>query len=117
MQTPTYRAASRHLLSQAAQELEAGDIRQASEKAWGAAAQMIKVLAEERGWPHNSHSRLYETANRLAQEAGDRDIRLLFNTAGNLHVNYYENWVTPEVVAIGLADVELLLEKLEVLFR
>ena len=116
MQTPTYRAASYELLRQAAQELEAGDVRQASEKGWGAAAQMIKAVAENRSWPHNSHSRLYEAANQLAQESGDREIRLLFNAAGNLHVNSYENWVTPEVVSIGLTDVELLLAKLEPLF-
>ena len=116
MQTPTYRAASHELLRQAAQELEAGDVRQASEKGWGAAAQMIKAVAENRGWPHSSHSRLYEAANRLAQETGDREIRLLFNAAGNLHVNFYENWVTLEVVSIGLTDVELLLAKMEPLF-
>ena len=116
MQTPTDRAASHGLLRQAAQELEAGDVRRASEKGWGAAAQMIKAVAENRDWPHNSHSYLYEAANRLAQETGDREIRLLFNAAGNLHVNFYENWVTPEVVSIGLTDMELLLAKLEPLF-
>ncbi len=116
MQTPTCRTASHELLRQAAQELEAGDVRQASEKGWGAAAQMIKAVAENRGWPHNSNSRLYEAANRLAQETGDREIRLLFNAAGNLHVNFYENWVTSEVVSVGLTDVELLLAKLEPLF-
>ena len=116
MQTPTYRTASHELLRQAAQELEAGDVRLASEKGWGAAAQMIEAVAENRGWPHSSHSRLYEAANRLAQETGDREIRLLFNAAGNLHVNFYENWVTLEVVSIGLTDVELLLAKLEPLF-
>ena len=99
MQTPTYRAASYELLRQAAQELEAGDVRQASGKGWGAAAQMIEAVAENKGWPHSSHSHLYEAANRLAQETGDREIRLLFNAAGNLHVNFYENWVTHEVVS------------------
>ena len=39
----TYREASRQLIAQARAELEAGDLRQASEKAWGAAAQMAKA--------------------------------------------------------------------------
>ena len=44
MVTPviTYREASRQLLAQARAELDAGDLRQASEKAWGAAAQIVK---------------------------------------------------------------------------
>ena len=52
MQAPQYRAAGRELLAQAKQELAAGDPRQASEKGWGAAAQMVKALAADRGWPH-----------------------------------------------------------------
>ena len=57
MTTPivTYREAGRHLLAQAHAELEAGDLRQASEKGWGAAAQMVKAAAADRGWSHRSH--------------------------------------------------------------
>ena len=50
MTTQKYRDSSRSLLSQAKTELAAGDVRQASEKAWGAAAQMVKAIAEQRGW-------------------------------------------------------------------
>ncbi len=91
MQTPTYRAASRELLDQATRELAAGDSRQASEKAWGAAAQMVKAIAQDRGWQHNNHFLLYQTATRLAEETSDRQIFSLFHTAGNLHTNFYEN--------------------------
>ena len=43
MATQTYQTASRHLLAQARVELAAGDTRQASEKGWGAAAQIGDV--------------------------------------------------------------------------
>ena len=58
MQNPelTYSHASRELLDQASRELAAGDVRQATEKGWGAAAQMVKAVASRRGWQHNSHS-------------------------------------------------------------
>ena len=46
MTTQTYRDASRLLLAQGRAELAAGDVRQASEKGWGAAAQMVKSIAE-----------------------------------------------------------------------
>ena len=52
-QAPTYRAAGKELFGQAIQELADGGPRQASEKGWGAAAQMVKAMAEQRGWQHN----------------------------------------------------------------
>ena len=113
MQVLTYRVASRELMKQAMEELAEGDVRQASEKGWGAAAQMVKAVAEDRGWEHNSHSLLYQATDRLAQETRDRQISTLFHVAGNLHTNFYENWFTPVVVASGLQDVELFLDKLE----
>ena len=51
MATQKYNTASRQLLAQARAELDQGDIRQASEKGWGAAAQMVKTVAQARGWP------------------------------------------------------------------
>ena len=113
MQTPTYRAASRELLDQANRELAAGDSRQASEKAWGAAAQMVKAVAQDRGWQHNNHFLLFQTADWLAKETGDREIVSLFHTAGSLHTNFYENWQPATVVEAGIQDVEMLLDKLE----
>ena len=49
MVAQTYQTASRHLLAQAHEELAAGDTRQASEKGWGAAAQIVKSVAARRG--------------------------------------------------------------------
>ena len=113
MVTQAYREASRSLLAQAENELARGDVRQASEKGWGAAAQMVKSIAEQRGWTHRSHAALYNAITRLVTETGDDDIRRLFDVAGNLHVNFYENWNNAENVAAGLADVQRLIDKLE----
>ena len=54
-QTQTYRERSRALLAEAREELGAGDLEQASVKGWGAAAQMVKAVADERGMPHEHH--------------------------------------------------------------
>ena len=113
MQTPTYRTASRELMEQAISELAAGDSRQASEKAWGAAAQMVKAVAQDRGWRHNNHFLLYQAVNSLSEETGDEQINELFQAAGNLHTNFYENWHPAGVVASGIEDVAMLLDKLE----
>jgi uncharacterized protein (UPF0332 family) len=57
-QAHTYQERSREYLSKAFQELEAGDLTQASEKGWGAAAQMVKAVAHDKGMEHHSHRSL-----------------------------------------------------------
>ena len=46
MTTQTYQQASQRFLAQAKEELAAGDLQQASEKGWEAAAHMLKAIAE-----------------------------------------------------------------------
>ena len=58
MAIQTYQLASRQLLTQARTELSEGDTRQASEKGWGATAQMAKAIAEQRGWEHKTHRQI-----------------------------------------------------------
>ena len=113
MQTLTYREAARELLAQGFEELAAGDSRQASEKGWGAAAQMIKAIASHRGWKHNSHANLYRVIGRLVTETGDKGIHRRFGVANALHQNFYENWGDTDYVARGLSDVRELLSRLE----
>lgn len=48
--TDGYAERSRALLAQAKNELAAGDDLQASEKLWATAAQMVKAVADRRGW-------------------------------------------------------------------
>ena len=109
----TYREASRRFLAQAFAELEAGDLPQASEKGWGAASQMVKAAAEDRGWPHNGHRQLFLAIDRLVTETGDGDIRSAFNDAGALHTNFYEAWLSRESIEANLSRVARLMDKLE----
>ncbi len=113
MTTATYRAASRHLLVQARAELEQGDARQASEKGWGAAAQMVKAVAEQRGWDHKTHRHIWQAAKMLADERRDISISRLFRSANHLHSNFYEDIDDANNVADTLNDVERLLCLLE----
>lgn len=116
MVSQTYQEASHRLLAQGVEELTRGDTQQASEKGWGAAAQMFKAIAERRGWDHRGHRvhrQIRRVASRLSDETGDADIRRLYRVASDLHTNFYENLDTPNDVAAGLDDVRLLLDKLE----
>jgi hypothetical protein len=117
MTTQTYQAASWHLIAQARAELAAGDTRQASEKGWGAAAQIVKAIAERRGWEHKTHAALFVAVSRLVNETGDDHIRNLFAVSNSLHTNFYENWDTADNVAGSLDDVERLLNRLDPLLQ
>ena len=112
MNTQQYQQASAHFLAQARQELAHGDLPQASEKGWGATAQVLKAIAEQRGWEYYRHRHYHRIISRLRAETGDGDIRRLFGVANLLHENFYENDMETDDVADGLDDVEALMGRL-----
>lgn len=114
--TAYYNITGRDFLDKAHVYLAEGDLLQASEKGWGAAAQMVKGIAEARGWAHNGHHQLWQVVDRLVDETGDRDIRTGFGMAGALHTNFYEGWFTRAAVRDHLDQVSDLLSKLEAVF-
>ena len=109
----TYREASRRFLEQATQELDAGDLQQASEKGWGAACQMVKAVAAQRQWEHDSHRLLFKIVTDLQRETGEAGLRDLFHIASVLHQNFYEDWHDAEGVRKDLETVRRFVEKLE----
>ena len=112
-QTLTYHQQGQRFLRQAHEELPS-DLPQASEKAWGAAAQMVKAIAEQRGWPHRGHRELQHAVNQFVQETGgDSELAILFDAAAQLHRNFYENWLSRERVALGIAAVERFVARME----
>ena len=104
---------STRLIQKNLQDAEAllglGDYHQASEKFWGAAATSVKAIAEQRGWPHQSHRDLHRVVSTLAQETGRPEVIDRFNLASSLHTNFYEDWLTPEEVMRLAASVRELL--------
>jgi HEPN domain-containing protein len=110
----SYREASEELMSQAREELAKGDLRQAGEKAWGAAALMLKSLPHRRdGLRLSSHGELWEYVGRLAEETGDRELGRLWRSVVSMHVNFYEGWATRTHVEEAVRDAEGLVERLK----
>ena len=63
-----HRERSRHFLALVDEELARGELEEASNKVWGAAAHAIKAVAERRGWQHHAHALLEVAVDRLVNE-------------------------------------------------
>ena len=99
-------------LEHAEDELEKGDLLQASEKVWGAVAHYVKSVARKRGRPNRSHPDVRKNANRLIDFSDNpRQNGLLFKSMENLHVNFYEDTYAdrPQDVKFGIEDARTLI--------
>ena len=108
-----YAAMSQRYIEQAEEEFQKGDLGQASNKAWGAAALTLKSIAERRGWNHNRHGLLYDISGQMADELRRPELRRLFRSANAMHQNYYEDWMAADEVRDGIDDAKAYLRELE----
>ena len=109
----TYLDQSHAYLTQAHEEFARGDLRQASEKAWGAASQMVKAAAEQYGWRHNSHRQVLIAASQLQELSGDMELSRLFLHAQGLHTHFYEGNLNPDEVADYLEATTRFVDRVE----
>ena len=88
------------------------DYIQASEKAWGAAAQIVKALAAKEDKELRSHDSLWQFIDELAEKLQDIELRHLWSRANSLHQNFYENWMPPRDVTYAIEDVKKFVERI-----
>ena len=108
-----YRALAQDFRDSAWQHLDAGDLPQASNKAWGLVAETVKDIAAQHGaiihTPQGIAEVIVELA-RLVGNAGDletcRWINRVLMIAGRLHSNFYENDLREDTVLAGLMQCE-----------
>jgi len=100
-------------LDEAEALIQKGDYVQASEKFWGAAAEMVKAIAARRRKRLKSHAKLYQFVTSLSQELNAPELLRLFAAVSALQQNFYENWLPPEMVIDYGKAVKELVTKLE----
>ena len=102
------RRISQIFIADAREELARGSRMQAGEKAWGSVVQPFKAIAEQRGWPHQSHQDIHLVASQIALEYGfDHDQSLAVIDAYRIgHQNFYENYHHVETLADMIDRVE-----------
>ena len=106
---------SREFLGRSREYLAAGDLHQASEKAWGAAAWMAKAVAEAQGWQYNRHDEFFTVIRQAQDVSGDARLRNLRRAANELHGYYYtrKRFLRSDDIGQGLDEVTLLLDILQ----
>ena len=110
-----YREQSREFLNRGRGYLANGDLHQAAEKGWGAAAWMAKAAAEAQGWKYSRHDEFFTVMYKAQDLSGDGRVRSLGNTANTLHGYYYtrKRFLRPEIIGASLDDMEMLLDILQ----
>ena len=108
-----YAAISQRLLRQAQEELDADDLIQASEKAWGAAAHAVKAVAEKWGWYHQGHFRLNAAVDYISFERNRQDLNDLYLHPNLMHFNYYEHELAEDKVQIAINATRTFVEEME----
>ncbi|MBI4258169.1 MAG: hypothetical protein HY619_04365 [Thaumarchaeota archaeon] len=92
--------------------LKKKDYSQASEKLWGAAAENVKALAASKNLELGTHASLWSFVEKTHNDHPELNLMHEFSYAGNLHTNFYEDWLSPGYVEEGLQIVRNFVEKM-----
>lgn len=109
-----YESQAREFLAQSREYLANGRLHQASEKGWGAAAHMVKAVAEAQGWVYQKHRDFIRVTDQVTRLTGSDRMLDLRGRASVLHDNYYERKRFLDAEIIG-KDIESIAEMVELL--
>ena len=106
---------SREFLNKSREYLAAGDLHQASEKGWGAAAWMAKSVAEAQGWQYRRHDEFFTVMYQAQDLSADIRLENLRRVANELHGFYYTRkiFLRQDIIERNLDQVALLLDILQ----
>ncbi len=92
--------------------LSKGDLLQASEKLWGAAALAVKSVAANEGKKLEKHGGLWGFVENISIVRKDDDLVDLFHIANSLHRNFYENQMGKRSIEVAMRDIKKFMAKL-----
>lgn len=110
----TYARLSTTFLQKSRDYLASGDLHQASEKGWGAAAHMAKAVATAQGWEYERHRDFSIVLNNVWRLTGNDRVRDLRGSPNDLHEYFYERDEFLDAAVIA-ADIESVAELVELL--
>ena len=66
--TPEQIRAARSIVAEAGRAFDAGDVQSGCQKLWDAASTLVAIIAQQRGWPHETPSDLGDATDLLSAE-------------------------------------------------
>lgn len=112
-----YKRLNSKFLKDAEELLKKGDVVKASEKFWGAVAEIVKAYATSKGIKTRTHNDLWQVVIDLDKKNPSLTLLRDFNQAGYLHSNFYEDELRPEAVAAAGKVVVEFVGKIERLLK
>jgi uncharacterized protein (UPF0332 family) len=109
-----YKQQARRFLSRSEEFLAEGDLHQASEKGWGAAAWMTKAVAVTHDLEYERHEHFSFVLNRMRALTGNDRLLALRSIANELHGNYYRRTRHLDSATIEI-DLRAMAELLDIL--
>ena len=109
-----YEMQAREFLSKSQEYLAKGDLQQASEKGWGAAAHMAKAVAVAQGLTYETHADFSTVLYEARRLTGNASLNGLRSIANELHFNYYrrKRHLNPDAIR---DDLDCIAEMLDIL--
>ena len=106
---------SRDFLRRSRQYLADGDLHQAAEKGWGAAAHLMKAVAASEGWEYEHHDQFDMVVQNASQRFRQPSVRQYGNSAHFLHRSFYRHpdFLQREAIGQHIDDVEKMVDALE----
>jgi len=108
-----YRRLNGKYLRDAEALLKKGDYQQASEKFWGACAEIVKAAAAKKEKRLKTHEELWDFVAELDNRHPSLDLGRDFGAANHLHANFYEEDLSPAAVLILVEAARDFVRKME----
>ena len=109
-----YTERSGHFLARVDRELADGELEVACEMLWGAAAQAIKAVAQQRGWPHGEHRLLRMAVDQLIRNGAPPYLLGQYLMASDFHQGFYgDREFSPSNIRFGKETVAEFIGTLE----
>ena len=107
-----YRDQASEFLVKGREYLATGDLHQAAEKGWGAAAWMAKAVAEAQGWKYSRHDEFFTVMYQAQDFTGEPRLENLRRVANELHGFFYTRklFLRPDVIERNLDQIDILLD-------
>ncbi len=111
---PGHIQTAREFLSRSKDYLAQGDLHQAAEKGWGAAAHIAKAIAFTNGWEYDRHDQFDTVIRNAGQKYRQSNLWRYGDSAHGLHRFYYQHPSVLDADAIRdrTSDVEAMFNAL-----